>query len=294
MEALQDVALALLGEIDEDVAAEDDVETPQRGEVVEQVELAETHLAAEFGLHLNAALVVVEEEAPPLRHGEAARGGHATVTPGARLGQRRRRDVGAQHLPGGAGRALAALLRLVQGEQDAVGLLPGGDGGRPDAHAAAGVLGQQGFHQDAVMRRIAEPEGLVGGHGVHHRGVQGAVGAGRQARRQGVEVGQAVLAQQVPEAAHHQVFLADAEADARLTLEKIGDRLILACTEATASVHGFSSLPRVRSRPRYGLRRHPPGTRRAGAGVPAPSWQGYQAPTWAGNRWRPPWPPCSC
>ena len=168
-EPLEDVDLGILIEIDQHVAAEDDVEHAEMGEVLQQIELTVLHHAADFGTDL-PELAVLGEIFHQQPDRQSALHLELAEDAGLRFFQHRLRQVGGDDLGAPARQQGPGFL---QAHRDRVRLLPGGGRRAPDAQGAAGGarLRQRRKHRLAQMvewNLVAEEERLVGGHRLDH------------------------------------------------------------------------------------------------------------------------------
>ena len=133
-EPIEDVGLGVLVEIDQHVAAEDDVEHAEMGEVLQQVELTMLHHAADLGIELPELAVLREIFHQQLDRQAAL---HLELAEDAGLGffQHGLRQVGRDDLGAPARQHGAGFL---QAHRDRIRLLPGGGSRAPDPQGAAG------------------------------------------------------------------------------------------------------------------------------------------------------------
>ena len=200
MEHLQDLALHLAVQVDQQVAARHQVQ-PRERRVAQDVVLGEQHLLAQR-LHDAVAAGVLGGEATQQRRRDV--GGHRfEVLAVAAARQRRFVDVGGEHLH--RTQAFGAAV-LAQQHQQAVRLLAGRAAGHPHAQRIVGFgFAQQRRHDMAFERfegfRVAEEVGHADQHVAEQR-----TGFRRRARQEllvGLQVRQPVDLQPPLDAAQH-------------------------------------------------------------------------------------------
>src|SRR5690348_11559112 len=181
--AVENVALGRELEIDEHVAAENDVEGSERGEVLQEVERPELDALAQGRLDAPALVFLVEVFGEHLNRQAALRFEMRVETaprPVDHLG----RDIGANQLHRPAGQTRALLL---EDHGDGIGLLPARARGEPDAQrfslgARFNEVRQNGFAERIEGARVTEEEGLVGRHRLDDLALQRAIEAASQHR----------------------------------------------------------------------------------------------------------------
>ena len=110
--AVEDVGLGVLVEIDQHVAAEDDVEGAEMGEVLQQVELPVLHHGADVGIELPQFALLGEILHQQLDRQAAL---HLELAEHAGLGffQHRLRKIGRHDLDAPAGKRRAQFLQII-------------------------------------------------------------------------------------------------------------------------------------------------------------------------------------
>src|SRR6266700_3585087 len=226
-DALEDRDLGILVEIDQDVAAEDHVELAEMGKVLQQIELALLHHAADIGTDLPEFADLGEVLDQQLNRQSAL---HLELAVDPRLGlfENFLRQVGGDDLDPPACQGLGPFL---QAHRNRVRLLAARTRRGPDSQRAAVGARLQQRRQDRVAQMIernlvAEEEGLVGGHCLHDLGRQRFRAAFHFLDEFG-NARQAGPARQRDQPALDQILLVGGEIEARALFQEPAQEIII-------------------------------------------------------------------
>ena len=226
-ESSENLRLHLLIEIDQHVAAEDDVELTEMREVGQQVQRLVLDHRAQFRRNLPHVADLLEVLHQQLDR-QAALHFELGVDAGLGLLQHLLGDVGADDLDAPAGELRAHLL---DHHGNRIRLLPRRGGGAPDAQAAASATRLDHFRQHDVTQMIerhlvAEEEGLIGGHRFDHFGAERRI-AVLDLLNEIIDAVQIGLAGQRHQAAFDQVLLVRRQIEAGLFLQELTEEIVI-------------------------------------------------------------------
>ena len=154
MEGVQDLGLHLAIQIDQQVAAADEIQAGKR-RIAEQVVLGEQHLLAQLLFH-PVLVLLLEQVLAQARGGDVGDdGARIDAMPGHRQGMLV--EIGGEHLQPGAGLAQLGLFGQQHGQR--IGFLATGTGGAPDAQFLVVFVDRQVLEQ---LRNDIALQGLEG------------------------------------------------------------------------------------------------------------------------------------
>ena len=206
-EPIEHIGLGRLVEIDQHVAAKDQIEHAERGEIRQQVELPELDHRAQFRRdlpHVSRLAEIFDQE----RDRQSALYLELAVDPGLRLAQNAAGKIGGNDLDTPAGQR---VFKFLDRHGERIRLLPRRCGCRPDANVARCPPCGEQRRQDRgaeilEWRLVAEEKRLIGGHGLDHCHHQGFVAA-TQRRDKAAQAHQTGLACDRQQAAFDQILL---------------------------------------------------------------------------------------